>query len=125
MANMSGSVGAALMTPLTGKFKLKGTACEQILTILAYKNRYDDWQNWLQKNRNHPKIYFGKWHHSAHIDWHDNSFKDTCPPDSANDFRNADYQFWALNNLRHTSVLHGDWNWGKATAPNYIDVCSY
>jgi hypothetical protein len=79
----------------------------------------------LQKNRNHPKIYFGKWHHSAHIDWHDNSFKDTCPPDSANDFRNADYQFWALNNLRHTSVLHGDWNWGKATAPNYIDVCSY
>lgn len=85
----------------------------------------DDYQKFQQKNKDHPKIYFGKWHHSAHSDWHTTTFKNTCPPTSGDDFRNADYQFWARNNLRHTSVLDPNWKWGKATSPANIDICSF
>ncbi|UNI24940.1 hypothetical protein JDV02_010655 [Purpureocillium takamizusanense] len=85
----------------------------------------NDWQNFQQKNRDHGKFYFGKWHHSVHQDWHTNTFKNTCPPTSNDDFRNADYQFWARNNLRPVSVLNPGWKWGKATSPANIDICSY
>ncbi|EFY84748.1 hypothetical protein MAC_09192 [Metarhizium acridum CQMa 102] len=50
---------------------------------------------------------------------------DACPPNSENDFRNGDYQFWAKNNLRHVSVLNPSWNWGKASSPVDIDLCTY
>ncbi|KAK9443378.1 hypothetical protein VB005_02657 [Metarhizium brunneum] len=85
----------------------------------------DDWQAFRQKNRDHGKFYFGKFHHSVHQDWHTTSFKDTCPPNSGDDFRNGDYQFWARNNLRHVSVLNPAWNWGKASSPANIDLCTY
>jgi len=85
----------------------------------------NDWPAFQQKNRDHPKIYFGKWHHSAHTDWHTTTFKNTCPPNSDDDFRNGDYQFWGANNLRPASVLNPSWDWGKATSPANIDVCSF
>ncbi|KAI1091411.1 hypothetical protein F5B19DRAFT_458936 [Rostrohypoxylon terebratum] len=70
-------------------------------------------------------MYFGKWHHSAHTDWHTTTFKNTCPPTSGDDFRNADYQFKAVDNLRHVSVLNPSWNWGKASSPANIDACNF
>ncbi|KAI0894217.1 hypothetical protein F4806DRAFT_472465 [Annulohypoxylon nitens] len=85
----------------------------------------DDFGNWGQKSRDHAKVYFGKWHHSAHTDWHTTTFKNTCPPTSGDDFRNADYQFKAVDNLRHVSVLNPSWNWGKASSPVNIDVCKF
>lgn len=85
----------------------------------------DDWQAFQQRNRDHGKFYFGKFHHSVHQDWHTTSFKDTCPPSSGDDFRNGDYQFWARSNLRHVSVLSTGWNWGKASSPANIDLCTY
>lgn len=93
-----------------------------LLTLLSSTN---DWQNFQQKNRDHGKFYFGKFHHSVHQDWHTTSFKNTCPPNSENDYRNGDYQFWARNNLRHVSVLNPSWKWGKASSPANIDICSY
>ncbi|KAF2092591.1 hypothetical protein NA57DRAFT_49901 [Rhizodiscina lignyota] len=85
----------------------------------------NDWTQYSNKNRDHPKFYFGKFHHSVHDDWHTSSFKNTCPPNSESDFRNDDYQFWSYWNLRHASVLGSDWVWGKANAPNHIDICNY
>ncbi|KAJ2981870.1 hypothetical protein NQ176_g1750 [Zarea fungicola] len=85
----------------------------------------DDWENFQQANLDHGKFYFGKWHHPVHPDWHTTSFKNTCPPISDDDFRNADYQFWSYNNLRPVSVLDPDWQWGRATSPANIDICSY
>jgi hypothetical protein len=87
--------------------------------------RDDDWSEFGNKSRDHAKFYFGKWHHSVHPGWHTGTIKDTCPPNSADDFRNDDYQFWSLRNLRHTDVLNDDWVWGQADPPNKIDVCSY
>ena len=85
----------------------------------------DDWQNFQQRDRDHGKFYFGKFHHSVHQDWYTQAFKNTCPPTSGTDFRNADYQFWSYWNLRHTSVLDRNWDWGKASSPAVIDICNY
>lgn len=85
----------------------------------------NDQGNYGQKYLNHPKFYFGKWHHSVHDDWHTGTFKNSCPPDSTNDFRNDDYWFWSQYNLRHTSVLNPNWKWGRATSPANIDLCRY
>ncbi|PNP45141.1 hypothetical protein TGAMA5MH_03192 [Trichoderma gamsii] len=85
----------------------------------------NDWQNFSQKNLDHGKFYFGKFHHSVHQDWYTSAFKNTCPPLSADDYRNDDYQFWAYNNLRPVSVLNPNWVWGKADSPANIDICSY
>ncbi|KAB5542515.1 hypothetical protein GE09DRAFT_1225441 [Coniochaeta sp. 2T2.1] len=78
-----------------------------------------------QKNRDHPKIYFGKFHHFAHVNWHDGSFKNTCPPNADNNFRNADYQFWAISHLHTTDNLKPNWNWGQATGPAYFNICTF
>ncbi|KAF7557393.1 hypothetical protein G7Z17_g646 [Cylindrodendrum hubeiense] len=85
----------------------------------------DDWKNFQQKNRDHGKFYFGKFHHSVHQDWHTTSYKDTCGPNADYDFRNGDYQFWAKNHLRHVSALNPNWSWGKATSPANIDICTF
>ncbi|KAL7798865.1 hypothetical protein V8C43DRAFT_245365 [Trichoderma afarasin] len=85
----------------------------------------DDWQAFAQKNLDHGKFYFGKFHHSVHQDWYTAAFKNTCPPLSADDYRNSDYQFWAANNLRPVSVLNPNWVWGKADSPANQDICSY
>ncbi|KAL6694412.1 hypothetical protein J3F84DRAFT_43638 [Trichoderma pleuroticola] len=85
----------------------------------------DDWQAFAQKNLDHGKFYFGKFHHSVHQDWYTAAFKNTCPPLSADDYRNSDYQFWAANNLRPVSVLNPNWAWGKADSPANQNICSY
>jgi hypothetical protein len=75
----------------------------------------DDWQNEGQKNLNHPKLYFSKWHHSVHDDQY-TQFKNTCPPNSASDFRNNDYQWWSYQNLQHAETIPASWNWGQANS---------
>ncbi|KAJ2982931.1 hypothetical protein NQ176_g1060 [Zarea fungicola] len=84
----------------------------------------NDQGQFTNRNRNHPKFYFGKFHHSVHYDWYD-GFKNTCPPSSADEFRNTDYQFWARDHLRHVSVLDPNWSWGAADSPRNMDVCGY
>lgn len=101
------------------------SACRLCLGHANSRYSLDDWQNFQQKNRDHGKFYFGKFHHSVHQDWHTTSFKNTCPPTSGDDYRNGDYQFWAKNNLRHVSVLNPSWDWGKASSPANIDICTY
>lgn len=85
----------------------------------------DDWEAFSQKNLDHGKFYFGKFHHSVHQDWYTSAFKNTCPPTSGDDYRNSDYQFWSYNNLRPTSVLNPSWDWGQASSPATADICSY
>ncbi|KAJ2980066.1 hypothetical protein NQ176_g2864 [Zarea fungicola] len=84
-----------------------------------------DQGSFTNKNRNHPKLYFGKFHHSVHSDWYTDAFKNTCPPTSGTDWRNDDYQFWARDNLRHVNNLNPNWQWGAADSPRNMDVCSF
>lgn len=88
----------------------------------------NDWAAFGQKNRDHAKFYFSKFHHSVHHDWHTSSFKDTCNPTRPNSdsaYRNPDYQWWSRDFLRHTDNLHKDWTWGEADPPNSMNICAF
>ncbi|KAM0476834.1 hypothetical protein ACHAPX_006260 [Trichoderma viride] len=61
----------------------------------------DDDEDWLSlgnKSKKHARIFVGKWHHSMHDDRY-TQFKNTCPPNSASDFRTDDFYFWSALNL--------------------------
>ncbi|KAF2098625.1 hypothetical protein NA57DRAFT_75863 [Rhizodiscina lignyota] len=80
----------------------------------------DDWEQDGNQNRDHPKLFFSKRHHSVHYD-PNGSNKDTCV---APDFRANDYQFWAYWNLRRAQdVIDPNWTYGQATSPVHLDIC--
>lgn len=108
-----------------GKRRHTSTAGRERALLTKRSNRVDDKHNFKQKDRNHGKFYAGKFHHSIHPNWHVQSFRDTCPPMAREDYRNADYQFWAKDHLRATSELDPKWQWGKAVPPTKVDVCKY
>ena len=73
------------------------------------------------KNRDHPKLYFGKHHHAVHWD-KSNNWKSSCPP-ATDDFRADDFQFWAHYDLRHIEYVDLNWTYGQPTNPHAVDLC--
>lgn len=66
------------------------------------------------QGRDHPKLYFGKHHHTVHWDM-DSRNKNTC---FEPEFRANDFQFWASSNLRHIDNIGSDWDYGAASNPH-------
>lgn len=83
--------------------------CPDLLLTVTDREQF----NFQQKGRDHGKFYVGKFHQSVHHDWHTNTLTMFAPPNSANDCRNADYQWWYQDNLRHTSSLNANWDCAK------------
>jgi hypothetical protein len=83
----------------------------------TFNNSDDQFQSG-NRNRDHPKLYFGKHYHTVHWDT-SNSWKSSCgiagQPD---DFRAADFQWWSRDHLRHVDHVNPDWNYGKASNPH-------
>ncbi|KAH6667463.1 hypothetical protein B0J14DRAFT_489443 [Halenospora varia] len=79
-----------------------------------------DWNSDGNKNRDHPKLFFSKRHHSVHYDPEGRN-KNGC---SEPDYRANDYQFWSYWNLRRVEdTIDGNWNYGQATNPRNLDIC--
>ena len=71
------------------------------------------------KNKDHPKLFFAKWHHSVHGNA-GGAFANTCPatkPNSDQDYRSNDYRYEATKNLAPSSDIPISWNYGTANSP--------
>ena len=87
----------------------------------TFDNEGDQFQDG-NRNRDHPKLYFGKHHHAVHWDTSGN-YKSTCPGLGTDDFRSNDFQFWAHYDLRHINFISPGWSYGQATNPHAVDLC--
>lgn len=69
---------------------------------------FDSTNDLSDKNRgkDHPKLYFGKWHHGVHKDQY-GYFANTCPPNAASDYRSDDYKHYAADWLIKPGTLPG------------------
>ncbi|KAF2856211.1 hypothetical protein T440DRAFT_503864 [Plenodomus tracheiphilus IPT5] len=86
----------------------------------TFDNSNDQFQDG-NRNRDHPKLYFGKHHHAVHWDMYGGN-KNTCGAGS-DDFRANDFQFWSSSNLRDIGWINPSWNYGAATNPHNVDLC--
>ncbi len=60
------------------------------------------------KDKDHAKLYFGKFHHPV-LDHAYGNFPVTCPPNSQSDFRSNDYQFRSSQWLVDGIIIPGKW----------------
>jgi hypothetical protein len=86
----------------------------------TFDNSGDQFQDG-NRDRDHPKFYFGKHHHAVHWDTYGGN-KNTCSA-GTDDFRANDFQFWSKSHLRHIDFIGSNWDYGKATNPHHTDVC--
>jgi hypothetical protein len=67
-----------------------------------------------QKNKDHPKLYFGKWHHPVFDTQQTQWFPITCPPTSEDDYRSDDYRYESWSWLSPGSAIDLSWDYGSA-----------
>jgi len=90
----------------------------------TFDDMNDLFNNGYGANKNHPKIYVAKFHHSMHTDACP-SDKNSCAYLADYEFRASDYYMFNLDvpDLFPISVIHPDWNFGQARNPH--DTASY
>ncbi|PBP21743.1 hypothetical protein BUE80_DR007560 [Diplocarpon rosae] len=83
-------------------------------------------------NRNHPKLYFGKWKHSVDVVFND-GFANDCLGAVVNqkDYHSDDYQYFAADNLVSGKAVPAHYSYGDADsvpqafeAGGKYDICS-
>jgi hypothetical protein len=90
----------------------------------GYLDTFDDYDDMFSNgwgaNKNHPKIYVAKFHHSMHPDACDFQKNNCIPIPSQNEFRGPDFYLFNLDvpNLYSISVINPGWNFGSATNPH-------
>lgn len=66
---------------------------------------------YTKANKDHPKLYFGKWGHRVRPDRSGTQIANAC---SVNDFVDDDYRYEASKWLVDWDVLPKNWDFGKA-----------
>jgi len=66
-------------------------------------------------NRDHPKVYFGKWKHNVALVFNDNYANDCLGAIiEKSDYHSDDYQFYAADNLLIDTVVPSSYTYGNA-----------
>jgi hypothetical protein len=86
----------------------------------TFDDNDDMFNNGYGANKNHPKIYVSKFHHSMHVDPCDFQKNNCIPIPTSKEFRGPDFYLFNLDvpNLYPISVINPNWNFGEATNPH-------